>query len=77
MDAHGLELRGNGVHRVPGRDAVEIDFDGGVLAQPVTVDAQMLVTDTSARIGQRLGSGDFFFTGLWAETPEIQKRLHG
>ena len=49
---------------------------GGVLAQLITVDAQMLVADALPHLGQRFGGRDFFLTGLRAESPEIEQRLH-
>ncbi|MNI67695.1 hypothetical protein D3C85_1387030 [compost metagenome] len=76
MNPERFELRGNRVHRVAGSDAVEIDFDRSVLAQLITVDAQVTMTDSLARLGDRLGRRDFFFSSLRAETPKIEQRLH-
>ncbi|MNG09967.1 hypothetical protein D3C84_934120 [compost metagenome] len=76
MDAHRLESCGNRVHRITGGDAVEVDLHGGVLAQPVTIDAQVFMADALAGFGERFGGRDFFPAGLRAKSPEVQQRLH-
>ncbi|MNI39807.1 hypothetical protein D3C73_939970 [compost metagenome] len=76
MDPHGLEPGRDAVDRVPRRDAVEVDFDGRVLAQPIALDAQVLMTDPRSRARQRLDGRDFFASGLGTEAPEIEQRLH-
>ncbi|MNG07358.1 hypothetical protein D3C84_906530 [compost metagenome] len=76
VDAHRLESCGNRVHRITGGDAVEVDLDGGVLAQPVALNAQVFMADALAGFGERFGGRDFFSTGLRTKSPEIEQRLH-
>ncbi|MNR16011.1 hypothetical protein D3C85_1325770 [compost metagenome] len=76
VDAHRLKFCGNRIHRITGGDAVEIDLDGGVLAQLVAVDAQVFMADALAGFDVGFGGRDFFPAGLRTKSPEIEQRLH-
>ncbi|MNC04314.1 hypothetical protein D3C75_517480 [compost metagenome] len=69
VDAHRLEFCGNRVHRITGGDAVEIDLDGGVLAQIVAIDAQVLVADALAGFSERFGGRDLLLPRLRTKSP--------
>lgn len=70
--APAVQQFGNAIHRIAGSDAVEVDFDGGVFAQLLAVDAQMLMTDSLTDPRQCLSVRRLQHARLRAKAPQVE-----
>ncbi len=65
------------IHRIAGGDAVEVHLHGGALAQPVTDDAQVAITDQRLSPGQLPHQRHPLEQRMRPQTPQVHQRLDG